>query len=313
MASKMTDEQIARAKAVPLIDYLEKRGYELKRDGAHYVRLAEHDSLVISLEHNLWKWNTGNMGGDTIDFLMKYEGKSFPDAVIELTEEYPADRIKPIARKAERERGEFVLPTRNDTHNRVYAYLTKTRGIAPSIVRELLGDDTLYESAKYHNAVFVRYVDGVPRYCFKRGTSTYKAYRGEEENSDKRFAWQMLGTEQDTVYVFESPIDALSYATLVMRKDGNLRRRELTYLALGGTSLSALVQYKKDHTALSRIIVCVDNDKGGDKIFAALERSFGAEHQIIRHLPPVGKDWNDTLLAYQNKEFQLGGFRYEFA
>ena len=29
MATKMTDEQIARAKAVPQIDYLEKRGYEL--------------------------------------------------------------------------------------------------------------------------------------------------------------------------------------------------------------------------------------------------------------------------------------------
>lgn len=80
-------EIIDIAKNTDLLSYLRHKGYNLIADsksprGKAY-RLTEHDSLVIS--NNMWYWFSQGYGGNTLDFLIKYEGKSFKEAVFELT------------------------------------------------------------------------------------------------------------------------------------------------------------------------------------------------------------------------------------
>ncbi len=87
-----TQNQINRAKNIDLLDYVRQRGYSLIQSAANEYRLKEHDSLVIS--NNKWKWFSQNIGGDTLDFVTKYEGKSFKDAMEILLGEKGREKLK---------------------------------------------------------------------------------------------------------------------------------------------------------------------------------------------------------------------------
>ena len=71
---------------------------------------------------------------------------------------------------------------------------------------------TLYEDAKYHNAVFVGTDEhGVARHAQKRSTNSQgKSFKLNVAGSDARYSFHHPGTDGD-LYVFEAPIDLLSY------------------------------------------------------------------------------------------------------
>ena len=71
----VTREQIAQAKQIDLLSYLQR--YEpnaIVKSGSDY-RLKEHDSLVIS-ENGKWNWFSRGFGGKTaLDFLIHVRGQ----------------------------------------------------------------------------------------------------------------------------------------------------------------------------------------------------------------------------------------------
>ena len=79
---KFSQEQLDKAKNADLIAFLSAyMGLEFKRAGKCY-QCKQHSSLVIYSDRKGFVWNSQNIsGGDTIDFLRKVEGKSFPEAV----------------------------------------------------------------------------------------------------------------------------------------------------------------------------------------------------------------------------------------
>ena len=78
----------------------------------------------------------------------------------------------------------------------------------------MIAKGDIYESKKYHNAVFIgRDKDQNPRYATMRGTDE-KRYRGEARGSEKAYGFGYMGTDEK-LFVFESPIDLLSYITAV--------------------------------------------------------------------------------------------------
>lgn len=109
----------------------------------------------------------------------------------------------------------FVLPPANSNMRRVYAYLVKHRNIDRSVVAHFAREKLLYEDADYHNAVFVGTdEDGVPRHAHKRSANSFgKAFRLNVEGCDPRHSFHHIGTD-GSLYVFEAPIDMLSYITL---------------------------------------------------------------------------------------------------
>ena len=71
------------------------------------------------------------------------------------------------------------------------------------------------EEAAHHNAVFVgRDEDGVPRYAHQRGTAGN--FRLDVKGSDKAFNFCYRG-EGERLFVFEAPIDLLSFLCLFKR------------------------------------------------------------------------------------------------
>lgn len=74
----------------------------------------------------------------------------------------------------------FVLPPKNDTMRRVFAYLLNHRGIDRDVLCAFVRKGMVYESADYHKVVFVGYdQNGVARHAHKRGTGSKKYLQGK--------------------------------------------------------------------------------------------------------------------------------------
>ena len=80
------------------------------------------------------------------------------------------------------------------------------------------------EEATHHNAVFVgRDEDGVPRYAHQRGTAGN--FRLDVKGSDKAFNFCYRG-EGERLFVFEAPIDLLSFLCLFKKGWQDVYKRQ---------------------------------------------------------------------------------------
>lgn len=135
-------------------------------------------------------------------------------------------------------------------------------------------------------------------YAAFRIASTNYRFRGEVAGSDKASGF-LIESEgmNDCVYVFESFIDAMSYANLYNIKYGNKDAWKLhNRLALGGTADTALMELLKRKPNIRNICLCLDNDSAGRtaaKEIAGKLRSMGYINIYERY--PNEKDYNDEL------------------
>ena len=283
---------------------LQTIGEPYKREG-NQIRLVKHDSLVIS--NGKWHWHSRNMGGgNPVDFLMKYKNYTYNKTMetilntkgIEITN----NNHNYSSPSKTKEYANLKIPERNSNSRRVFAYLSKTRCIDPQIISDLMHEKMIYESKLYHNCVFVgKDTDGNIKYIAEKGTLTNveKAYSGEKEGSDKSFGFEIKGTD-DTVCVFESPIDSMSYATLYKAQV----YKKTSLISLGSVSPMKLEQFLKDNPNVKNICLCLDNDECGLKAMDKFESKFKESgYNINRHTPDMDnvKDWNEQLMKCTKK------------
>lgn len=156
----------------------------------------------------------------------------------------------------------------------------------------------LYEDAEYHNAVFVGTdTDGVPRHAHKRSANSYgKAFRLNVEGSDPRYSFHYVGTDR-SLYVFEAPIDMLSFITLYPE---NWQRH--SYVACCGTSIQPVLQMLEQVPQLDTVLLCLDNDEAGHQASRRMQDQLEV-HYFVERLIPENKDWNDDLtLSAENAQ-----------
>ena len=201
-------------------------------------------------------------------------------------------RSPPKAEVKEEKPKEFKLPEKNSDMHRVYAYLIKQRFIAPEIITHFARLHTLYEDKEHHNAVFVGVDEkGTPRQAHKRSTNSYgKTFRITCEGSDTRYSFAHFG-ESEKLFVFEAPIDLLSYLTLHPEN-----WQQHSYIAMNGVYENAVLTALEHHSSLDEIILCTDNDEGGidavDRLTDIL-KEHGYEN--ISRIAPENKDFNEDL------------------
>ena len=100
-----------------------------------------------------------------------------------------------------KERKPFELPPRNDRMSRVFSYLLLTRGIDKDALFEFVRKKMIYESADYHNAVFVGYdSNGKPRHAHKRGTVTSNPYKGNVQAVSPSTAFTLTAQAKSYFY-----------------------------------------------------------------------------------------------------------------
>lgn len=178
--------------------------------------------------------------------------------------------------------------------HRVYAYLIKQRYIAPDIITHFAKQHTLYEDKEHHNAVFVGVDEnGVPRQASKRSTNSYgNSFRITCQGSDTRYSFAHFG-ESKRLYVFEAPIDMMSFLTLYP-KDW----QKHSCIAMNGVYENAVLAALKNHSNLSEVILCVDNDEGGIEAVDRLRDILNENgYSNVKRLAPPYKDWNEVLKA----------------
>ena len=297
---------IEQARQMDLLSYL--RAYEpsnLVRVGGNVYCTREHDSLKIS--NGKWYWWSRGIGGvSALDYLIKVKDYGFVEAVEVLTG-ISAEWIPPPQTPKKDELKVLLLPPKNKDCNRVMQYLFG-RGIDYQLIQDCVADGTIYESADYHNAVFIgKDKSGTPKYAALRSTlgSTFKQ---DASGSDKRYSFRLLAREPtDTVHLFEAAIDLLSYATYLKCEGKDYGEENL--LSLSGVyqpkkELSeskvpiALSTYLKENPQIKTVVLHLDNDKTGRLCTAALKELLQNEYEIVDDPPPVGKDFNDFLLSY---------------
>ncbi len=200
-----------------------------------------------------------------------------------------------------------------------------------------------YESKNYHNVVFVgRDKEQNPRYAAMRGTEETR-YRGEARGSEKAYGFGHIGTDEK-LFVFESPIDLLSYITAVPEEWekhsyislGGLSEKAMkrmyteyphhigtdeklfvfespidllsyitavpeewekhSYISLGGLSEKAMKRMYTEYPHIHSIYLCLDNDEPGNERCRQFVSLIPEELSVYR-LEPVKKDWNECLVA----------------
>lgn len=291
---RFTDEQIALADSVNIISYAESIGYTVKRVTSRSFKIEGYGGLYIHGNGHKWNWFSQNKGGGAIQFVMQMEGKTWVEAVKKLLniDNEIVRYIQPKIKKKE-EKGEFILPEKNSTFKHIVAYLINTRYIDKEIVYDFIKRDKIYEN-KHGSCVFVGYdKEGQAKYASVRSTNTTgKSYRCDVKNSDKTYPFCRSGTN-DTVCIFEAPIDLMSYLTLIKKHD--IKAFENHCISLGGVADKALEYYLKENPSIIKIMLCLDNDEAGHFACQQIREKYRDRYKIVRHLPQ-GKDFNEQLL-----------------
>lgn len=296
----ISPEDILQAKQMDLLTYLQNyEPNELVRVSANTYCTREHDSLKIS--NGKWHWFSRGFGGTTaLDYLIKVKDYSFIQAVETIL---GRSAVMPsIVKQAPKsEPRKLLLPPPNSSADRVVRYL-RGRGIHPVIIDHCLRNRSLYESADYHSAVFIgRDKDGNARYGAIRGTKG--AYKGEATGSDKHYSFSIAeNPASDTVHVFESAIDLMSFATLRLFDGGSWRENNM--LSLAGVFKTkrtdvvpmALQQYLSEHPQVKSLHLHLDNDEIGRGAVAGIAAGLNGAYEIFDEPPVYGKDYNEQLM-----------------
>ena len=292
-----TDEQKMLANTVDLEQFLRMRGERLERAGSSSKLIysdgaGRHDSIMI--HGSQWFDHKRQVGGGAIKFMQDFYGMTFPQAVEALL----GTSVSPLSHRAadmpKEEKKEFMLPEKNKTMHRVFAYLIKQRFIRADVITHFAKAGTLFEDAKYHNAVFVGVDEnGIPRQASIRSTTTMgKTVKMTCAGSDTRYSFSHFGTS-GRLYVFEAPIDMLSYISLHPQD-----WQQHSYIAMNGVYESAVLYAMDTHSNINHVVLCTDNDEGGVDGAERIEDILKARGFVnVTRIYPTFKDWNEDLKA----------------
>lgn len=287
---EFSDEQKEQANSVDLPEFLDKQGEKFIRSGHEYRLDRDHSVTVYG---NEWYDHACQKGGGPVSFLQEFCGMNYQKAMLTLLDEDVSQFSGSARSREKREPKPFVLPPASQTAKRVYAYLLQRRHIDREVLTAFVREGLIYEDAAYHNAVFVGTDEhGAARHAHKRSTNSFgKPFRITVEGSDFHCAFHWSGTSGQ-LFVFEAPIDLLSYITL--HSEG---WRNHSYVALCGTSSLPMFGMLDRDPRLEVVHLCLDNDKAGLLACRRLanlvdERGLAVDAQI-----PVYKDWNADLCS----------------
>lgn len=292
-----TEEQKQRANRVDLENFLEMQGEKLIKSGREKRLSSDHS---ITVRGNKFYDHSEEKGGYAIDFVKQFYNLSFSDAVTMLLNGESGKAYRQAKEKEQEERKPFELPNRHSNMRRVYAYLVKTRHIDCEVISFFAKKKLIYESCEkskdgskeYHNAVFVGTDENSnAKHAHKRGLYTEGiGFKGNVDGCDPRYSFNLVG-ESDTLYVFEAPIDMLSYITLNLKDWQNH-----SYVSLCGVSSQPIMWMLEKSPQLKKVNLCLDNDKAGHKASERLKNQLKEKGYISELLIPQNKDWNDDLI-----------------
>ena len=212
-------------------------------------------------------------GGDNIRFLTNYMDMTFFEAVNKLLAS-GVEAITPEKVMIE----SFVKPNWVVNTDEIYEYL-QGRGIDKKLIDICIRKELLFLDDR-KNIVFAN-----PKQDFYILRSSYSDFKGIRTREVYGY-WELVTKQADDVYIFESPIDLLSFIVIMahigMEKKG-------IYVAMGGLKKGTIERIQQDYPQeLYTYHLCVDWDNAGNE--------FALKYPDMNRITgSVGKDWNDEL------------------
>ena len=284
-------ETVEQARNADVIAFLGKHcSFTFAHRGGVY-RCHQHQSLAVKDDRLSWYWHSKGIGGHgALDYLIKVENMSFREAVEAVSG--AVTMAVPFQHKAEPPKM-LILPEKAAIPLRLYDYLCCKRGIDSEVVNTLIQKEKLYEDRR-GNVVFVGFDEhDKPRFASLRGTYGDCRFRMDCTGSDKRYGFRIGAyAPSERLYIFESPIDAMSHASLTADWQRDNR------LSLAGTSDAALPFFLNQRPCIKELIFCLDNDPAGREASAAMARKYADKGYHTKIILPVGKDFNEDLGAH---------------
>ena len=286
------------ASKVNLVSFLQLRGEKLERVGKEHKLIytdasGKHDSITVC--GNRWYDHKNQIGGGPVKFLREHYGMLYQEAMLELLGGERAAALEIVSPKNEPQnicKKDFKLPDANDDMRRVFAYLTKQRFIAPDVISFFAHQRKNYEDRDHHNAVFVGTDEnGIPKQASLRSTISFgNAFRITVSGSDTKYSFSHFG-ESGKLFVFEAPIDMLSFITLYQKE-----WQQHSYIAMNGVYENAVLEALKSRSNLDEVVLCTDNDVGGIDAADRL-RDILRENRYVNifRMTSRNKDWNKDL------------------
>ena len=158
-----TEQQREQARRTDLAAFLRQCGEEVKRSGSENMWLDHGQKVTI--RGNLWFHQYEQVGGDAIDFACRFYNMEYPEAVqlmLAMDAGTIRESVEPFPQKP------LEIPQKHENMRRVYGYLLRYRGIDKEVLDAFSYRGLVYESADYHNAVFVGIDrEGKPRHIHK--------------------------------------------------------------------------------------------------------------------------------------------------
>lgn len=319
---------IERVNNLNILDYAQSMGYDIKRAGKTY-HMPNFGGLFINNDKNEFYCFALKKGGGIIQFVMLTENKTWKESVDMLVEQYNIsanketsnEEINSKARKMQKDsliddeeiKKEIQLDEKDITQKNLIAYLTKTRKIDMEFVQRALDEKKIYQSVKKSIVYKTFNEKGELTGAAWETTSTLDKYKGQKgifKNSTKNFPFEFKGTGEK-VYVFESPVDLMSYLTLQKMQGKYDTIKNENFIALLGIADTPLENWLKNNPNIKQIYFCYDNDKDGtitmrDRKIPKNHGQDAAKEQCGKYnsrysciiLTPTLKDYNDELKNY---------------
>ena len=112
--------------------------------------------------------------------------------------------------------------------------------------------------------------------------------------------------KSNKVYVFESPIDAMSHATFFKLQNEDWKKD--SRLSLGGLADLALDRYLAEHPSVTQVIFCLDNDyketeNHGQLAVRRMALKYSKQgYEVKKQVPQLPyKDFNEQLVAVMSE------------
>ena len=279
-----TPEEKARAQNTDLVSLLRAQGERPVRSGREF-RTPNDPSITVR-------------GGYAVSFVQRYYRLPYQEAVLLLLGRKNGKSYEQ-AKPAKEAPKPFALPEPYGTMRRMYAYLMRQRHIDREVISYFVHEKLLYED-KHHNCVFVGLDDsGEAKHAHIRSTNSIgKIFRMNIEGSASEHCFHKNGTDK-SLYVFEAPIDLLSYISLF--PEG---WQEHNYVACCGTSSIPVLEMLRQLPQLRQVYLCLDNDDAGHAASERMAKLLEERGISAERLVPQQKDWNDDLKAEQENKME---------
>lgn len=273
------------AKKISLVSILEKIGAKkVKQTNREfwYLSLFRNESTAsfkVDVLKNIWYDHGEGLGGNILDFVIKYYKCDLKGALVILDNESFSFHQPILLSNASEKQKKYVIEAVRVIENRKLKDYLEERKLS------------LKTTQKYCKEI--HYTLNGKRYYgvgFKNVSEGYEIRNKYIKMCLGKKATSLISNNKDSVIVFESWSDFVSFLTLYPHRE---YRHDFLIL----NSVAIIKQASKLLFNYARILACLDNDEAGNKATQKLLNAFPNSVKDGRSLYSNHKDLNDFLIA----------------